>query len=272
MKNLLLLLLLVVACALPKEIVSVRPSSSKKAAPSWEDTAFAFTENIGGKATRALLEGTFREHYRWVNPSKGECGEVIRLWGDAVNTKGEPRDFKRPVYLQLHQTDYWPGENGSSIKTNLYVSLNSVYEIHLPETVIQDNYDDLYHIEVAWVSPSRTTVVEQGKVFHRQAGVWTIQREKLLEQAICYAVVQLRARGADPVIVTHRQTYWARPLDPDIDIAQAAVRIARKYGFRLDFGWTRPSGQSAALWHPKEDNSAKSRVRVVLALLGYWLR
>jgi hypothetical protein len=249
MKNLWLLVLLVVSCALPKELTVVRPHSPKEASPSWEDASLAFAENVGGRAARALLEGFLREHVRWVNPEKGECGEVIRLWGDATNTKEAPRDFKRPVYLQLHQTDYWPGENGSSIKTNLYASLNSVYEIHTPERVIKDNYDDLYHPEVAWVSPSRTTVVEHGKVFHREAGVWTLQREKLLETALCYAVVQLRARGVEPVIVTHRQTYWARELDPDIDIAQAALRIARKYGFRFDFGWMRGSGQSATLWY-----------------------
>jgi hypothetical protein len=269
MKKLFLLLLLVVSCALPKELLMVRPNPPKKAAPSWDSTALAFAENVGGKAARSLLEGVIRENVRWVNPTTGECGEVIRLWGDAVNTKEAPRNFKRQVYLQLHQTDYWPGENGSSIKTNLYISSNSVYEIHPPETVIKGNYDDLYHLEVAWVSASRTTVVEHGRVFHREAGEWTLEREKLLETALCYAVVQLRAHGVEPVIVTHRQTYWARPLDPDLDIAQASVRIAQKYGFRVNFERTRPSGQSAALWYPTKKKP--SFLFLAVAILGHWV-
>jgi hypothetical protein len=180
----------------------------------------------------------------------GECGEVFWQWGNAFNTKEEPRDFTKPVYLQVHQTDYWPGEDGSSIKTNLYVSTNRVYQIHAPRTVIKGNYDDIYHVEVAWVSPSRTTVVDPGVTFHREAGVWTPEREALLETALCYGVAQLRALGVEPILITHRQTYWARELDPDLDIAQATYRIAKKRGFRLDFEWTRPGGQSAALWYP----------------------
>jgi hypothetical protein len=179
-----------------------------------------------------------------------ECGDVLWQWGSAFNAKTELRDFTKPVYLQVHQTDYWPGEDGTSIKTNLYVSTKRVYEIHSPETIIKGNYDDIYHVEVAWVSASRTTVVDHGLTFHREAGVWTPERETLLETALCYAVAQLRAKGVEPILITHRQTYWARELDPDLDIAQATYRIAKKHGFRLDFEWTRPGGQSAALWYP----------------------
>ena len=158
-----------------------------------------------------LRSGTvFQEVFQIPTLGSDECGDVLWQWGSAFNTKTELRDFTRPVYLQVHQTDYWPGEGGASIKTNLYVSTKRVYQIHPPEVVIKGNYDDIYHVEVAWVSPSRTTVVDHGVTFHREAGVWTSEREALLETALCYAVSQLRARGVEPVIITHRQTYWAR--------------------------------------------------------------
>jgi hypothetical protein len=205
---------------------------------------------VAGSGEPLRSETVFQEVIKIPILESDECGEVVWQWGNAFNTKTELRDFTKPVYLQVHQTDYWPGEDGSSIKTNLYVSTKGVYQIHPPEVVIKSNYDDIYHVEVAWVSPSRTTVVDHGVTFHREADVWTPEREALLETALCYAVLQLRARGVEPVIITHRQTYWARELDPDLDIAQATYRIAKKHGFRLDFEWTRPGGQSAALWYP----------------------
>lgn len=175
---------------------------------------------------------------------------VIQIEGDPDDLKDKARDFTKPLYLQIHQTDYWPGERCASMKTNLYVSTQAVYEVHPVERIVDGNYSDFAHIEVAWVSESRKTVIERGVTYHRKAGVWTEQREQLLEVAIVYAVTACRQRGQDPTIITHRQTYKSRAIDPDPEIAQAAYRIAKKHGFLLNFDWVRGSGKSAALWYP----------------------
>jgi hypothetical protein len=174
---------------------------------------------------------------------------VIKIDGDKDDIKPKVRDFTKPLYLQVHQTDYWPGERCASMLTNLYVSTKAVYEVHTPDEIVEHNYSDFYHLEVAWVSESRKSVPWKGKIHHREAGVWTPEREALLEVALVYGVTALRSKGQDPLIITHNQTY-TRSIDPDIEIAQAAYRIAKKHVFRLDFGWSRGSGKSAALWYP----------------------
>ena len=176
--------------------------------------------------------------------------DITRVDGAISNLKGKLRDFTKPVFLQIHQTDYWPGEKCTNIKTNLYVSTQAVYEVHDVSKIIDKNYSDFVHIEVAWVSASRQSVHEGGREYHRQAGVWTAFREEILEMAIVYAVLQLRAKGQDPTLITHRQTYAEREIDPDVEIAQATYRIAQKHGLRLDFDWVRGSGKSAAKWYP----------------------
>lgn len=175
---------------------------------------------------------------------------IIQVEGDPDDLKDKVRDFSKQLYLQIHQTDYWPGERCASMKTNLYVSCEAVYEVHPVEQIVDGNYSDFVHIETAWVSESRKTVPERGKIYHRLAGVWTPEREALLERGIVYAVEQCRERGQDPILITHRQTYKSRAIDPDPEIAQAAYRIAVKHSFRLDYDWVRPSGRSAALWYP----------------------
>ncbi len=175
---------------------------------------------------------------------------IINVEGDKADLKNKPRDFSAPQYLQIHQTDYWPGERCASMKTNLYVSTGAVYEVHPVAEIVDGNYSDFIHIEVAWVSKSRETVVEKGNTYHRKAGVWYPERELLLERAIVYAVEQCRARGQDPVLITHRQTYKNRAIDPDPEIAHATYRIASELGYRLDFDYVRGSGQSAAKWYP----------------------
>jgi hypothetical protein len=179
---------------------------------------------------------------------------ILRIAGDIENTKTLARDFAKKLYLQVHQTDFWPGDKPSviaRIKTNLYVSTRAVYEVHPVTAIIDHNYNDFIHIEVAWVSESRRTVTENGKTYHREAGIWTPEREALLEVAILYEVEQARAKGAELTIITHCQTYRARALDPDKEIAQAAYRIAKEHGLKLDFDWVRGSGQSAAKWYPE---------------------
>lgn len=176
---------------------------------------------------------------------------IIKIQGDPEDLKSKTRDFAAPQYLQIHQTDYWPGERCQSMKTNFYVSTKAVYEVHPVEQIIDGNYSDFTHIETAWVSESRKDVTEKGQTFHRSAGVWSQDREDLLETAIVYAVEQLRNRGVNPTIITHRQTFKNRVIDPDPEIAAAAYRIAKKHGFKLDYDWVRGSGRSAALWYPK---------------------
>lgn len=176
---------------------------------------------------------------------------IVQVEGDPDDLKDKARDFTKQLYLQIHQTDYWPGERCASMKTNVYVSTTAVYEVHPVEQIVDGNYSDFVHIECSWVSESRKTVVEKGKTYHRKAGTWTAERELLLERAIVYAVEQLRAHGAEPILITHRQTYKSRVVDPDPEIAQAAYRIAASHGFRLDYNWVRPSGRSAALWYPE---------------------
>jgi hypothetical protein len=136
------------------------------------------------------------------------------------------------------------------MKTHLYCSTQHVYEVHQPASIVAHNYSDFYHLEVSWVSAARKTVVEGGKTYHREPGVWTEWREGLLERAIAYGVEQLRAHGVEPILITHRQTYQDRAIDPDLEIAQATYRIAQRRGYKLDFEWVRGSGQSAALWYP----------------------
>ncbi len=182
-----------------------------------------------------------------------QAAGIIQIKGDVAKLKPKARDFTRPLYLQIHQTDFWPGDRPSvieGIKTNLYVSKEAVYEVHPLESIVVDNYSDFVHIEVAWVSKSRKTVIDHDKTYVREVGVWTPERELLLERALVYAVEQLRAKGVNPTLITHRQTYKDRAIDPDAEIGGATYRIAQKHGYRLDFEWVRGSGQSAALWYP----------------------
>ena len=169
--------------------------------------------------------------------------------GNISNRKPESRDFTKKQYVQIHQTDYWP-TTAVGMKTNLYVSKIDAFEVHPIEACIIDNYSDFYHIEVAWVSDSRKTVVQNGKTYHREAGVWTDERESLLETALVFAVQSFRERGVNPTLITHCQSYKSRVIDPDIEIAQASYRIAARQNFKLDFDWIRGSGTSAAKWYP----------------------
>jgi hypothetical protein len=182
---------------------------------------------------------------------RAELPSVISVNGNRANLKDKARDFTKKLYLQIHQTDYWPGESCAGMKTNLYVSKERVYEVHPIESIVVGNSSDFVHIEVAWVSESRKTVKENGKTYHREAGEWTPEREALLETAILHEVEQARAKGAELTIITHCQTYRARTIDPDVEIAQAAYRIAAKHGFKLDFDWVRGSGVSAEKWYPE---------------------
>lgn len=222
-------------------------------------------DGLWGPKTQRALEGYATSRRRMPSdPDLAEClaleadalsgistNLVIKIDGDPDDLKDKPRDWTKPVYLQIHQTDYWPGERCASMKTNLYCSTEAVYEVHPVEQIVDGNYSDFVHIETAWVSQSRTTVVEKGRVFIRPPGTWTPARESLLERAIVYTVEQLRAKGAEPILITHRQTYKNRAIDPDPEIAQATYRIAAKHGFKLDFDWVRGSGQSAAKWYPE---------------------
>jgi len=221
-------------------------------------------DGIVGPRTKAALAAYARDNNRLsTDPDLADCiatdadkktaistNLIIPVQGDINNLKNKARDFTKPLYLQIHQTDYWPGERCAGMKTNFYVSTKAVYEVHSIDKIVEDNYSDFVHIEVAWVSESRKTVVEKGKTYHREAGAWTPEREALLETAIVYAIEQLRAKGAEPTIITHRQTYKFRVIDPDTEIAQAAYRITAKHGFKLDFDLVRGSGKSAALWYP----------------------
>jgi hypothetical protein len=178
----------------------------------------------------------------------------IRVESNKDNLKPKARDFSKALYLQIHQTDFWAGDKEATIaniKTNLYVSTKAVYEVHPLECIVDHNYSDFVHIEVSWVSESRKTVTENGKTYHREAGEWTPAREALLETAIVYAVERARKQGVELTLITHCQTYSERTIDPDIEIAQATYRNAKKHGFKLDFDWVRGSGKSAAKWYPE---------------------
>lgn len=185
--------------------------------------------------------------------AEAKAFDVIKVEGNRDNLKAKARDFSKAAFIQVHQTDFWPGDKLATIKnikTNLYVSTRAVYEVHQVDEIVVDNYSDFTHIEVAWVSESRKTVVEKGVTYHREAGEWTPEREALLETALVYQVGELRARGQDPTIITHNQSY-TRTIDPDLEIAQATHRICKKHGFKLDFGWHRGSGKSADFWYPE---------------------
>jgi peptidoglycan hydrolase-like protein with peptidoglycan-binding domain len=175
---------------------------------------------------------------------------IYRVKGKLSNRKPDARDLTKKQRVQLHITDYWPGENCVGMKTNLYVSEKAVYEVHPLSAVIVKNYSDLYHIEVAGVTKERRVVVEKGVTYSRRVMIWTPEREALLEMAMVYTVESFRAAGVEPEFCTHRQTYKKRAIDPEIEIAQAAYRIAARHGFRLDYEWTRGSGQSAEKWYP----------------------
>ena len=187
--------------------------------------------------------------------AKRALSPVVKVQGDKSKLKPKVRDFSRQPYFQIHQTDFWAKDDPGTLdgmKTNLYCSTQAVYAVHPPEAIVEDNYSDFYHLEVSWVSASRKTVTDKktGRVYHREPGVWTEWREGLLERAIAYGVEQLRAHGVEPILITHRQTYKDRAIDPDLEIAQATYRIAQRRGYKLDFEWVRGSGQSAALWYP----------------------
>lgn len=210
-----------------------------------------YTQGVGLDAA-AVLNDPSKFHAQ--AEAKREAADlVIHLEGDKTKLKPKVRDWSKPVYLQVHQTDFWAGDGVRSLermKTNLYVSTQHVYEVHPVSCIVEDNYSDFVHVEVSWVSESRKTVTEGGRTYHREPGVWTDWRERLLDRALAYLVAQCRAHGQDPTIITHRQTYKDRAIDPDPEIAQATYRIAKSRGFKLDFDWVRGSGQSAALWYP----------------------
>lgn len=175
---------------------------------------------------------------------------IYRVKGKLSNRKAETRNLTKKQQVQLHITDYWPEESCVAMKTNLYVSEKAVYEVHPPSAVIIKNYSDLYHVEVAGVTKERRVVTEKGVTYTRRVMIWTPEREALLEMAMVYAVESFRALGVEPEFVTHRQTYKQRKIDPEIEIAQAAWRIAKKHGFKLNYDWVRGSGTSAAKWYP----------------------
>lgn len=174
---------------------------------------------------------------------------IHRVKGKLSNRKNETRNYKKRQRCQVHITDYWAKESCVGMKTNLYVSTRAVYEVHPVDACIIKNYADLYHIEVEGVTEERRVVTEKGRTYTRPVMVWDEEREALLEMAVVYTVESFRAKGVEIEFITHRQTY-TRPIDPEIEIAQALYRICAKHGFKLDFDYVRGSGQSAALWYP----------------------
>jgi len=174
---------------------------------------------------------------------------IHRVKGKLSNRKPDPRDLTKRQRCQIHITDYWAKESCVSMKTNLYVSTKAAYEVHPIGAVIIKNYSDLYHIEVEGVTKERRVVVEKGRTYTRPVMVWTEEREEILEMAVVYTAELFRAQGIEIEFITHRQTY-KRPIDPEIEIAQALYRICAKHGLWCNFDYVRGSGQSAALWYP----------------------
>lgn len=155
---------------------------------------------------------------------------IHRVKGKLSSRKPDPRDLTKRQRCEVHITDYYAKESCVSMKTNLYVSTKAVYEVHPISAVIIKNYSDLYHIEVEGVTKERRVVIEKGRTYTRPVMVWSEEREALLEMAVVYTAELFRAQGQEIEFITHRQTYYARTIDPEIEIAQALYRICAKHG------------------------------------------